>query len=186
MPAGTSPGAAVSPEGLPCGFGIGALMEERSVQSREREMAMVLSSAALKSFDLDGKWSFVTALSWWTRFPSERLRGFSDVLLAIRDGGTVGGFEVCDLDGAVVEMLYRFTRSSELPVARMRFPLSVAGERAIHRIEEVWAAKRNVSENEMLCAPVCLWSVPLTSSEAVVEWRHDLGRVAVTPWRTRS
>lgn len=42
---------------------MGALMEERTVQSRVREMAMVASSAELKSFDLVGKERCVMARS---------------------------------------------------------------------------------------------------------------------------
>ncbi len=56
-PAGEAPGGAVSPLGRPKALGIGALILESTVQSRVRTTAMVLSSEADRSFDLDGKYS---------------------------------------------------------------------------------------------------------------------------------
>ena len=64
MPAGISPGPAVSPDGRDCGLGMGALMDESTVQSRVRLMAMVLSSAALNSLDFVMNCRPVTARSW--------------------------------------------------------------------------------------------------------------------------
>ena len=55
------------------------------------------------------------------------------------------GFEGFALGDCVVEILYRFIRSSELPVARMRLLDCVLGERARQRIDEACAAKRKVS-----------------------------------------
>lgn len=56
-PAGEPPGGAVSPLGRPRALGIGALIVERTVQSRVRTTAMVLSSDDERSFDLEGKYS---------------------------------------------------------------------------------------------------------------------------------
>ena len=121
---------------------MGALMEERTVQSRVREMAIALSSAALKSFDFVGKCRRVTARSWWFRLPSERFFGFSDVDVLSK----LGGIAFDPFGGGVVDRLYRFIRSSELPVAKVRLLDSVGGDRARQRMDEACAAKRKVSE----------------------------------------
>jgi hypothetical protein len=54
-PLGVPPIGAVSPLGLPTGFGIGALIVLNKLQSLVLVTAIVLSSAELKSFPLVGK-----------------------------------------------------------------------------------------------------------------------------------
>ena len=124
-------------------------MEERTVQSRVREMAIVASSAELKSFDFAGKRSLVIARSWWIRLPSERFRGFSAVVVPMSVGRD-GLLPELGASGAV-ERLYTLMRSSEDPVARKRLSASpsVGGETARQRIAEAWAAKRKVLEKVM-------------------------------------
>ena len=60
MPEGVCPIAAVSPEGRFEAFGAGALSVERTVQSRVRAMAIVLSRAAESSLLGAGKAREVT------------------------------------------------------------------------------------------------------------------------------
>ncbi len=69
-PAGTSPAAAVSPLGLPAGFGTGALIVESTVQSRTRVMAMELSVDADSSLPRLANVSVLTEEEWWSREPS--------------------------------------------------------------------------------------------------------------------
>jgi len=145
-PAGTSPGAAVSPLGLPAGLGIGTLMVDRTVQSRVREIATVLSSAAEKSLPFVGKCSLVTAREWWSRVPSSRFLGFSTMAVLERAGTLCRDF----VPGGVADMLYRFIRSSEPPVASTRLWFSEDCEMAKERMEDEWAENRKVSEKATL------------------------------------
>jgi len=76
-PVDTSPGAAVSPLGLPTGTGIGALSVEMTLQSLFFDAtAMVLSSAAERSFERDVNCSVVTVAAWCMREPSSRFLVF--------------------------------------------------------------------------------------------------------------
>lgn len=59
-PAGVPPIGAVSPLGLPCGFGIGALIDESNDQSLVLVTAIVESSDADINLDLVGKHNAVT------------------------------------------------------------------------------------------------------------------------------
>jgi hypothetical protein len=68
------------------------LIEERAVQSRVREMAIVLSSAEEKSLPFAGKCRRVMARSWWRREPKDLLEGFSEI-------------EVCAIEGSFLEAL---------------------------------------------------------------------------------
>jgi len=86
MPAGTSPGAAVSPLGLPTGLGIGALIVDSTVQSRVRRMAMVLSSDADINFDRVGKYNALMLEEWWRREPISRFLGFSITVFPAKFG----------------------------------------------------------------------------------------------------
>lgn len=54
------------------------------------------------------------------------------------------------------------------------------GERARHRMEDVWAVKRKVSEKVVMGISESLEASVL---EKIV---FGVGRTAVTPWRTRS
>ena len=91
-PAGTSPGAAVSPLGLPVGFGIGAFIVESTVQSRVRDIATVLSSAALNNLPLVGNCSLVTLRAWCSRLPNSRFLGFSRTLVRDKVGRLLFAF----------------------------------------------------------------------------------------------
>lgn len=51
-------------------FGMGALRVERTVQSRVRAMARVLSAEAERSLVREGKWRAVIVEAWWRREPS--------------------------------------------------------------------------------------------------------------------
>lgn len=76
-------------------------MVERTVQSRAREMEMVLSAAAEMSFERLGKFSAVRLEEWCNREPSSRLRGFSAMLVPAR----VGSEGVLLRGGGMLEML---------------------------------------------------------------------------------
>lgn len=134
-------------------------MDERTVQSRVREMAMVLSSAALKSLDFVGKCRRVMGRSWWFRLPSERFRGFSAVIVLSK----VGTADLAVFGAGAVERLYRLIRSSELPVARKHFFDSVGGDRARQRTDEAWAVKRKVSEK--VTVSFSGWEGPFLSND---------------------
>lgn len=69
-PAGTSPAAAVSPLGLPAGFGMGALIVESTAQSRTRVIDMELSVDADSSLPELGKVNALIEEEWWSSEPS--------------------------------------------------------------------------------------------------------------------
>ena len=91
----------MSPEGRPWTLGSGALIDESAVQSRVREMAIVLSSAEEKSLPFAGKCSWVMARSWWRSEPNDLFEGFSEIDVCAREGS----FLLALLTGGAVEMV---------------------------------------------------------------------------------
>jgi hypothetical protein len=84
-PAGLVPAGAVSPLGLPRGFGTGGLIVERVVQSLVRVMEMVLSIEDERSFEWVGKWRLVRVDEWSRRVPRVRFEG----VVELDEGGIV-------------------------------------------------------------------------------------------------
>jgi len=148
MPAGTSPAAAVSPEGRPAARGTGALKLDILNQSCVRVTATVLSDDAERSLERDGKHRLVMVDSWCESVPISRFAGVPAA--ATGSGRSDGWLADVGRGGATAVMWYRFTRASVLPVASMRREgadavVADAGERARHRIAEAWALKRKLS-----------------------------------------
>ena len=145
IPDGTSPGPAVSPLGRPWGLGIGALMEERAIQSLVLVMAMVLSSAALRSFALVGKCNAVMLDEWWSKDPNSLFLAFSVMEVPCRLGNL--SFED-EGAGGHSDSEKTLMRSSVLPVASVILPLGLSGmgESARQRMDEECALNRKVSE----------------------------------------
>lgn len=178
MPEGTSPGPAVSPEGRPWGLGMGALIVERAVQSRVRVMAIVLSSAALRSFARVGKYRAVMLEEWWRREPSSLFLEFSVIEIPVRLGILAAIF---DGAGGAVEREYRLMRSSVAPVANVTlFVSSDRGDTAKQRIADACALKRNVSVKSNL-----VFSASGFDASCFPVTRSD-GIVAAKPCKTRS
>ena len=124
-------------------------MVDTTDQSRVLAIEMVLSSAPVRSFEREGKWSAETLAEWCKSEPSSRFLGFSRTLLPARVG-TVG---YCSFTaGGAADTEYRLMRSSVLPLARMTRGGSVesglgTGDRARDRIAEACASNKNVSTN---------------------------------------
>lgn len=125
-------------------------------------------------------------LEWCIREPRVRFVGFEATGFGWRVGRGMGVFDDDlvkrdDGFGGMVDKVYRFMRSSVLPVARVtRGDMLDIGERARHLIADAWALKRNVSANGMLGGggDAGVWSC-----EAVRSW---WGIAAVKPCKTRS
>ena len=151
IPHGTLPGGAVSPVGLPCALGWGALTVETTFQSRILVTDIVLSSAADSNLDLDGKYSAVILDEWWRRVPISRFFGFSRILFPAKV--ETEGYRSLTIGGAM-EIEYIFIRSSEPPVAKNAVcgweeSVLVGGDSASVRIADVCAWNRKVSANDL-------------------------------------
>jgi len=161
------------PEVLTDVLGFGTLRVDSRDQSRARKIRIWESSPAVMSlfrFGVKSKAQGVLVCSW--RVP--RCLLLAADLLFVSDKAQGGGADV------EVDRVYRFTRSSGEPVARMRLEdfeldLDVDGaERATQRSGAVCAVNRNESENAVLRVTSCsiAASVRFSAAWRVVELRE--------------